>query len=157
MKRYIFLFVIVFFSGCTLTPSQQEERTGPLLEGLSARGMDCISIRTIRDYTPLDESNLIIWAASRPYLVRIFSRTSELRTSFQLTYLSRDDQLCPYGGDELAFGFGGPGLDSYHIDSIQRLTKEQAKELQDRFSKDPKKQKAPEPKEVEGAEVEELG
>lgn len=157
MKRYIFLIVIASILGCTSTSTQRDERAGPLLEGLSARGSDCISIRTIRDYTPLDESNLIIWAANRPYLVRIFSRTSELRTSFQLTYLSRDDQLCPYGGDELAFGFGGPGLDSYHIDSIQRLTKEQAQEIQDRFSKDPKKQQTPAPKELEGADVEELG
>lgn len=155
VKNVIFLIVIGIISGCASSEVQQEKRPFPELEGLSARGTDCILIGTIRDYTPLDDSHLIIWGGSRPYLVRIFSRTSDLRTSYQMSFKSRDDQLCPYGGDELVFGSMAFG--SQRIDSIQRLTKEQAKELQDFYSKDPKKQKALEPKELEGADVEELG
>ena len=68
---------------------------------------------------------------------------------------SRDDRLCPYGGDALVFG----SFDPYpaRVSSISRITKEQAEELLVRHGKkDTGEPQAPAPKEVKGADVEEL-
>ena len=123
---------------------------------IDLRGSDCISIRTIRDYTALDDKNLLIWASGRrPYFVSLFSRAFGLRSSFQLGTQSRDDRLCPYGGDALVFG--AAGRDIVRIASIRRISKDEADWLLVRFGKkDPAEDQAPEPKPVEGAEVEEL-
>ena len=123
---------------------------------LDYRGSDCISIRLIRDYTALDDKNLLIWAsAKRPYFVSLFSPACGLRSSFQLGTVSRDDQLCPYGGDALVFDTAGH--DTARIASIRRVTPEEADWLLVRFGrKDPPEQQAPAPEPLEGAEVEEL-
>jgi len=123
---------------------------------LDYRGSDCISIRTIRDYTALDDTNLLIWTSpKRPYFVRLFSPTWGLRSSFQIGTMSRDDRLCPYGGDALVFD--SAGRDSSRIASIRRISEDEADWLLVRFGKkDPAEEQAPAPKPVEGAEVEEL-
>jgi len=123
---------------------------------LDYRGSDCISIRTIRDYTALDDKNLLIWAsAKRPYFVRLFSPAWGLKTSFQLGTVSRDDRLCPYGGDQLVFG--SSGRDTARIASIRRISPEEADWLLVRFGKkDPAEEQAPAPEPLESAEVEEL-
>jgi len=123
---------------------------------LDYRGSDCISIRTIRDYTALDDKNLLIWAsAKRPYFVRLFSPAWGLGSSFQLGTVSRDDQLCPYGGDALVFDTAG--RDTARIASIRRVSPEEADWLLVRFGKkDPAEEQAPAPEPLEGAEVEEL-
>ena len=123
---------------------------------LDYRGSDCISIRTIRDYTALDDKNLLIWAsAKRPYFVRLFTPAWGLKTSFQLGTVSRDDRLCPYGGDALVFG--SAGRDTARIASIRRITPQEADWLLVRFGqKDPAEEQAPTPEPLEGAEVEEL-
>ena len=123
---------------------------------LDYRGSDCISIRTIRDYTALDDKNLLIWAsAKRPYFVRLFSPAWGLRSSFQLGTVSRDDRLCPYGGDALVFD--SAGRDTARIASIRRISPDEADWLLVRFGKkDPAEEQAPAPEPLEGAEVEEL-
>ncbi len=123
---------------------------------LDYRGSDCISIRTIRDYTALDDKNLLIWASvKRPYFVRLFSPAWGLKGSFQLGTVSRDDRLCPYGGDALVFD--SAGRDTVRIASIRRISPEEADWLRVRFGKkDPAEQQAPAPEPLEGAEVEEL-
>ncbi len=123
---------------------------------LDYRGSDCISIRTIRDYTALDDKNLLIWASvKRPYFVRLFSPAWGLRSSFQLGTVSRDDRLCPYGGDALVFD--SAGHDTARIASIRRISPDEADWLLVRFGKkDPAEEQAPVPEPLEGAEVEEL-
>src|SRR3970282_1658453 len=92
---------------------------------LRSSGSDCILIRTVRDYTPLDDRNLLIWGpAKRAYHVTLFRPAFELRSSFQMSFSSRDDQLCPYGGDRVVFDSFNP--DSIGIQSINRITAEQA-------------------------------
>lgn len=123
---------------------------------LDYRGSDCIWIRTIRDYTVLDDRNLLIWSSGkRPYFVRLATPPWGLRSTFQIGTVSRDDQLCPYGGDELVFG--STRRDRARIASIRRVSKDEAEWLLVRFGKkEPAEQQAPEPEPVEGAEVEEL-
>ncbi len=69
--------------------------------------------------------------------------------------MSRDDRLCPYGGDALVFG--SAGRDSARIASIRRIRPEQADWLLVRFGKkDPAEEQTPAPEPLESAEVEEL-
>jgi len=120
-------------------------------------GSDCISIRTIRDYTTLDRSTLLMTGSgNRTYLVTLMSPAFDLRSSSQLGFVSRDDSLCPYGGDRLIVdrmsNFDVP------IRGISRLTPDQEEELLIRYGKkEPPEQQDQAPPEVIGAEVEELG
>ncbi len=124
---------------------------------LDFNGSDCIWIRSIRDYTPLDNRTLLIWGGSnRPYFVRMTTTSREMDTGIGIAVHSRDDRLCPYGGDGLIFSTFDPRPVS--ILSITRITKEQAEDILVRYGKrDTGEPQTPAPKEVEGAEVEELG
>lgn len=124
---------------------------------LSDRGSDCILIPTIRDYTPLDDTNLLIWGpAKRGYYVTLFRPAFELRSSFRMGFSSRDDQLCPFGGDGIVVG--SLAREEIGIRAISRVSEEQADQLLIRYGrKEPAEQQAPAPRDVKGAEVEELG
>jgi len=139
-------------ASCATTDSDSDLGTD-----INYSGSDCISIRTIRDYTPLDRSNLLIdGGGNRKYLVTLDSPSFELKSSFRLSFSSRDDRLCPYGGDRIVFG----GLSHYEsgIRAISRLTPEQAEDLLIRYGKkEPPEQKDDTPPDVQGADVEELG
>lgn len=121
------------------------------------RGSDCILIRTIRDYTPLDDRNMLIWGpGKRAYYVTLIRPAFELRSSFRMGFSSRDDQLCPYGGDGIVVG--SLSQDTVGIRAISRVSEEQADQLLIRYGrKEPAEQQAPAPEDVKGAEVEELG
>ena len=125
-------------------------------EDVNFHGSDCIWIRSIRDYRPLDDRTLLIWGGSRqPYLVRLMQRSMDMRSTIGMQVISRDDQLCPYGGDSLKFGM----LDSFpaSISAIDRITPGQAEQLLVRYGKKAGSEPPSEaPREVEGAKVEEL-
>ena len=149
--------VIIFISSFTLSifAAAAEEEDTP--EDLDLRGSDCISIRLIRDYTPLSRDSLLIHAsAKRSYFVTLFSPRFGVHSSFQLATRSRDDRLCPYGGDALIFGsFQG---DEARIRSIKRLNPGQLEQVLIRYGKkEPADKPDPAPPELKGAEVEELG
>jgi len=158
MRKYLIKQVlIVFISSIALSAfaAAAEEEDPP--EDLDLRGSDCISIRLIRDYTPLSRDSLLIHAsAKRSYFVTLFSPRFGVNSSFQLATRSRDDRLCPYGGDALIFGsFQG---DEARIRSIKRLNPGQLEQVLIRYGKkEPADKPDPAPPEVKGAEVEELG
>jgi hypothetical protein len=133
-----------------------EERESPP-EDIDLHGSDCISIRLIRDYTPLSRDSLLIHASGkRSYFVRLFPTTFGLKSSFQLATKSRDDRLCPYGGDSIIVD-RMPGGEA-RIRSISRVTPEQVEDLLIRYGKkEPGDTEDPAPPEISGAEVEELG
>lgn len=120
-------------------------------------GSDCILIRTIRDYRLLDDRNLLIYGpGDRAYYVTLFRPSFELRSSFQMGFSSRDDRLCPFGGDAIVVG--SIRREEIAIQSISRVTEEQEEQLLVRYGKkEPAGEQAPAPKDVKGAEVEELG
>ena len=152
LKQLIIVLFLGVFSPLMLA---QADDLDPTVD-LDYRGSDCISIRTIRDYTALDDRNLLIWASpKRPYFVRLSSPAWGLRGSFQIGTISRDDRLCPYGGDALVFD--SAGRDTARIASIRRISEDEADWLLVRFGKkEPADDQAPAPKPVAGAEVEEL-
>ena len=98
------IVVSLFLCGCSATGDNDWE-TSETDVGLDYRGSDCILIRTIRDYRPLDNSHMLISGpAKRTYFVTLFRPAFEMRGSMGLTFDSRDDQLCPFGGDAIKFG-----------------------------------------------------
>ena len=138
----------------SLVQAQDSESAG--VRDVDRTGSDCIWIRTIRDYTPLDDRNLLIrGAANRSYLVTLVYRSFDMRSSMGLGFSSRDDQLCPYGGDAIVFD--GLSREQIRILSITEVNKDEAEQLLVRFHrKEPAEPQTPAAEPVEGAAVEEL-
>lgn len=158
MKNYIYQVVGLLISSVLLASCASTETDPGLGRDINYRGSDCISIRTIRDYTPLDNRSLLIEAGGkRHYYVQLVVSSFDMRSSIQMGSASRDDWLCPYGGDALVFGSFGD--ERVGIRSISRISEEQAEELLIRHGiREPDEQDTdPAPAELAGAEVEELG
>ena len=157
LKTAIKQLIIISFS-CVIAAcaSTDDGGTDPRAD-MDYRGSDCILIPTIRDYTPLDDTNLLIWGpAKRGYYVTLIRPAFDLRSSFRMGFSSRDDQLCPFGGDGIVVG--SLNREEIGIRAISRVNEEQAEQLLIRYGhKEPAEQQAPAPKDVKGAEVEELG
>lgn len=158
MKKDLLFLVVTALSLSACAGSENASRAAnDPADDLDFRGSDCILIRTIRDYTPLDREHLLIYGPGRrAYFVTLLQPVFDMRGSIGVRVESRDDQLCPFGGDRLVFGsFGG---DEATVRSISRLTEEQREILLVRYGLqgpgEPATDKAP--AEVKGAEVEEL-
>ena len=158
MKKTLFKQLVTALTSCSiLSIAGVAEGQDKLPRDLDLNGSDCIWIRTIRDYTPLSRDSLLIHASGkRSYFVRLSTPRFGLGSSFQLATRSRDDRLCPYGGDSIVFGrYSG---DEARIRAISRLTPDQVDTLLIRYGKkEPGDTQDPAPLEVKGAEVEELG
>jgi hypothetical protein len=154
IKPVLALTFSTIMIGCASSPERETVAQGDI----DYNGSDCISIRTVRDYRTLDDRNLLIYGpGDRAYYVTLFRPSFELRSSFQMGFESRDGYLCPYGGDAIVVG--GLRPEEIGVRSISRVSEEQEQQLLVRYGKkDPAAgQQAPAPKEVQGAEVEELG
>ena len=156
-KDLIKQFFTGFISCILLSISATAEEADRLPEDLDLNGSDFIWTRTIRDYTPLGRDSLLIHASGkRSYYVRLLGASLGLKSSFQLGTRSRDDRLCPYGGDSIIFDRFSGGEARIH--SISRVTPQQVEQLMIRYGKkDPGDIQDPAPPELNGAEVEELG
>lgn len=157
MKSFLFhIFVFFILCGCSST-GEPRSRSSNEDSDLDFRGNDCILIRTIRDYRPLDKQHLLVYGSgNRAYFVSLFRPTFGGLESFGLRVISRDDQLCP-GGDSLVFGSFGD--ERVAVKAISRVTAEQEEYLLTRYGvEQPARQQAPaDPEKVKGADVEELG
>ena len=157
MKVLLKQSLIVGFSSILLASCATTEGGTERQRDLTDTGSDCISIRTVRDYTPLDRDSLLVEGSGhRYYYVTLVIPAIELRGSHQIGMDSRDEWLCPYGGDKLVFdGFRGTG---YAIRGITRIDRDQADELLYQYGKKTRPEQIdPAPAEIESAEVEELG
>ena len=157
-KKILFKQLVTVITSCfILSTAGTAEGQDKLPADLDLNGSDCIWIRTIRDYTPLSRDSLLIHASGkRSYFVRLLTPRFGMRSSFQLATKSRDDRLCPYGGDSIIFGRHSG--DESRIRAISRLTREQVDFLLIRYGKkEPGDLQDPALPEVKGAEVEELG
>ncbi len=126
-------------------------------EGRSvSRGSDCIYEPSIRGYSVLDDSNLIVSTSGRrKYQVTLQQRAFGLRSSWGIGFRSRTNNICPAFG-EVVFD-GHFDNESIRIASIRRLSPEQEEDLLIRYGKKkPEIEHTPVPQDVKGAEVEEL-
>jgi len=117
---------------------------------------DCISQSSIRGYSVLDESNLIVSASGRrQYHVALQRRAYGLRSSWGIAFDSATSRICaPFS--EVTFRGHNQG-DAIRIASIRELSPEEEEDLLIRYGKkEPEIERQPVPQEVPGAEVEEL-
>jgi len=66
---------------------------------------DCVFVRSIHDFRPLDREHVVIWAPGRrdAYLVELAGASSDLRLAHRLAVVDRngDGQVCGYGMDRI--------------------------------------------------------
>lgn len=117
---------------------------------------DCIFQSSIRGYSVLDESNLIVTASGRrTYHVVLLRRAYGLRSSWGIRFESPTGRICA-SFSEVIFD-GHMANESIRIESIRELTPEDHEYLLIQFGKkEPEIKQTPAPREVKGAEVEEL-
>jgi hypothetical protein len=107
---------------------------------------DCLLARTLRDWRPLDDENLLLFGAGRrAYLVELFRPAMSLGFNVMIGVYDRDGRICPYGGDAIVVD--GPMPERIPIRSIRRLSDDELDEVYVRFGIRP-------PIVVEGDEVE---
>jgi uncharacterized protein DUF6491 len=148
--------LIIAFSSVLLSCASTRE--GPDGEGSEATGSrsDCIFQSSIRGYTVLDESNLIVEASGRRnYHVVLLRRAFGLSSSWGIRFKSPTGRICS-SFSEVMFD-GHMANESIRIESIRELTPEDHEYLLIQFGKmEPEIEQTPAPREVKGAEVEEL-
>ncbi|MFT5500450.1 MAG: hypothetical protein ACI88G_000579 [Woeseiaceae bacterium] len=158
MKVLLNQVLIALYSCYLLVGCATAEEDNELGRDINYSASDCISIRTIRDYTPLDRSTLLIdGGGKRSYLVRLVHSSFELQSAHGIGFSSHDGFLCPYGGDEIVVE--SMSRERLRIRSISRLDEQQVEDVLIRYGKiETDSEQDPVPaEEVEGAEVEELG
>ena len=156
MKAYIKHILIILTSGTLLSCAGADQR--PLDEPADAvaRGSDCISQGTIRDYRVLDDRNLIVSTGPRQrYHVQLANPVFGLRSTMKIGFEVKSGQICP--GFDYVIVDTGFRPEGYRIYSIDRLSPEEYDAVLVRYgAKEPDPEQVPAPEEVEGAEVEEL-
>lgn len=155
-KQYIIALSLCYLVACAAPGSGTESAVS---DGAKS-GTDCISESSIRDYTVLDESNLIVRESrSRAYHLELTRPLYGLRSSWQLGFRSPGGWICGGTSDIVADGaFGDSSFDrTVRIRSIRRMTPEYEEDLLIRFGKkEPEIEQPRQPEAIEGAEVEEL-
>jgi len=106
---------------------QLEENSGRLPETTN----QCVFFRTLYDWRPLNNTNLIVWAPSRkhPYHIQLDRPCFGLKFAHSIGFTSRDSRLCGFGGDSVLVESGGGRPDRCPIGSITKLTEESLKSL----------------------------
>lgn len=119
-------------------------------------GSDCITEGTIQSYEVLDAANLVVTATGkRRYHVELARSAAGLRGAWSVGFSSRTGRICAGFSELLVQDTFSP--DRVRIQSVRRLTEEDYDDLRYRFGRDgTDRQRALEPEEVEGADVEEL-
>lgn len=148
MKQIVILVISCSVLGCAATPTDGER--------VDSRRSDCISQSSIRGYTVLDESNLIVEGSiRRKYHVILARRAPGLRSTWAIGFKSSANQICaPFS--EVIFD-SGFFKESIGIAGIRELTPEDEEILLIDFGKkEPEIETTPAPIEVPGAEIEEL-
>jgi len=122
----------------------------------SRSAADCISQGSIRDYTVLDDANLIVTeGVNRKYHMVLSRRAFGLRSSWRIGFNSPTGRICGGFGDIVVNDGNMP--EKIRIDSIRRITPEEEEDLMIRFGKkEPEIEQPRQSEEVTGAEVEEL-
>lgn len=156
MKHYYYQLIILLFSCGIVACASSESSLGDPDPRESHGRSDCIFEPSIRGYTVLDQSNLIITGAGRKkYLVTLQRRAYDLDSAWQIGFDTMGSQICA-GFSSVVFD-GGIDYESVRISSIRQLAPEEYDSvLIDYGRKEPEVQQAPAPKEIEGADVEEL-
>lgn len=148
IKQILIAFSLSILVACAGTNRDDDRST--------SRGSDCIYEPSIRGYSVLDESNLIVSTSGRrKYHVTLQRRAFGLRSSWGIAFRSRTNNICSAFGEVIFDGhFDNEAI---RIATIRRLSPEQEEDLLIRYGKKkPEIEHTPVPQDVKGAEVEEL-
>ena len=102
-------------AGCATTDTSDRA-------GTDGRASDCIFSSSIRDFTALDNRNLILDApGSRAYHVVLATPSLNLQSEFRIGVLDRDgdNRICPFGRDRILVD--GPLREEISIRSIRQI------------------------------------
>lgn len=152
VKQIFIITSLCCLLGCATPETTQEDDDSVG----SDRRSDCIFSASIRGYSLLDESNLIVDAGgSRQYHVTLARRATGLRASTAIAFESTTGSICaPF--DEIRYSDQFDRR-SIRIARIRAINKEEREDLLIRFGKKkPEFEQTPAPHEVKGADVEEL-
>ena len=151
--------IVIVFSLCTIIAcaGTSEPTDSAATQRMDSR-RDCIPEPSIRGYTVLDEQNLIVDSSGRrKYHVVLRRRAYGLQNSLGVAFKSPTSRICS-GVSDVVFSdsFGGR-TEAVGILEVRLLSPEDEEDLLIRFGKkEPEIKRTPAPREVEGAEVEEL-
>ncbi|MGI9237126.1 MAG: DUF6491 family protein [Woeseiaceae bacterium] len=148
LKQIVISFYLCSLVACAGTQTDEE--------GADSARSDCIYQPSIRGYSVLDESNLIVSASGRrQYHVVLRRRAFGLRSNWSIGFKSPTGRICS-GFSEVVFDGHFDG-ESIRITSIRELSVEEEEDLLIRYGKkEPEYEHTPTPKDVKGADVEEL-
>ena len=148
--------VTLLISSVLLACSSSQSNLNSDESEATTRRADCILRSSIRGYSVLDESNLIVdGSGRRKYHVVLSRRAYGLRSSWGIAFNSSTGRICASFSD-VSFD-GNMGNESIRIASIRELSPEDHNDLLIRYGKKkPEIEQTPAPLEGAGAEVEEL-
>ena len=148
IKQVVTTICLSVLVACAATDTENDEPD-------SSRS-DCIYQPSIRGYSVLDESNLIVSTSGRrQYHVVLQRRAHGLRSSWGIAFKSPTGRICSAFSEVVFKGhFDG---ESIRIATIRELSPEEEEDLLIRYGKkEPEIEQTPVPPEVKGADVEEL-
>jgi hypothetical protein len=119
-------------AGCASTGGGEDSRAS--LNDDGRRTSDCILSRTIRDFSTLDNRNLILdVAGSRAYHVVLATPSFSLESEFSIGLVDRDGdgRICPFGRDRILID--GPLAEQVSIRSIEQISEDEIEALRVRF------------------------
>jgi hypothetical protein len=128
----MFAVIVLTVAGCASTGGGDESQAN--LDSDGRRGSDCILSRTIRDFSTLDNRNLILdVAGSRAYHVVLAMPSFSLESEFSIGLVDRDGdgRICPFGRDRILID--GPLAEQVSIRSIERISEEEIEALRVQF------------------------
>ena len=148
--------IIIIFSSTLLACAGAETAPDGEDSTASSARTDCIFRSSIRGYSVLDESNLVIEGSGRRNYHLVLRRQAHgIRSTWAIGFDSPTSRVCA-GFSEVVFK-GHMDNESIRISSIRELSPEDHESLLIQFGKKkPEIETTPAPREVEGAEVEEL-
>jgi len=155
-KYFIIQSIIVFISCVLASCAAGDQRLNSEESAADSGSSDCIFRSSIRGYTVLDESNLIVGVSGRSkYHIRLQRRAAGMSSTWSIGFESPTGRICA-GFSEVVFE-GHMGAESIRIASIRELGNDEVEDMLIQFGKkDPEIKHIPAPKEVQGAEIEEL-
>jgi len=131
------LATIIGLAGCA---SGSADGRSTIRESRSSPPSDCILGGNVRDFTALDNRNLILYGpGNRPYHVVLATAAIDLEREFSIGVYDGDaglggvDRICPYGGDSIIID--GPITERILIRSIEQIDDIGVEALKVRFGK----------------------
>jgi hypothetical protein len=148
--------IVIATSSVLLACASTKGAPDAVKSGATSGRPDCIFQSSIRGYSVLDESNIIVEASGRRnYHVALRRRAHGVRSARKISFDSPTGRVCANFSEVIFYGQSDNG--PIRIASIRELSPEDHEDLLIQYGKkEPEIEQTPVRREVKGAEVEEL-